>query len=94
MSRIYSTAGNRRSGLTNGLHSRRDSRDMAYSSDGQDDFIDCLAEALGLLAVRSKSRGLHEIAHLLDVASLAAREAAEDGPKIPEIDDQLQNPAA
>ena len=41
-----------------------------------DDFPACLAEALDILADRAKRHGLVEVAHFLEVAVLAARDAA------------------
>ena len=41
-----------------------------------DDFPSCLAEALDILVDRAMRHGLVEVAHLLEVAALAARDAA------------------
>ncbi len=41
-----------------------------------DDFPTCLAEALDILVDRAMRHGLVEVAHLLEVAALAARDAA------------------
>ena len=53
-----------------------------------DDFPACLAEALDILADRAKRHGLVEVAHFLEVAVLAARDAAAvqaDRPCLPTL---------
>lgn len=45
-----------------------------------DDFPTCMAEALDILVDRAKRHGLLEVAHLLEVAALAARETAKSPP--------------
>lgn len=41
-----------------------------------DDFPTCLAEAIDILVDRAMRHGLVEVAHLLEVAALAARDSA------------------
>jgi len=45
-------------------------------SEPGDDFPTCLAEALDILVDRARRHGLVEVAHLLEVAALAARDSA------------------
>jgi len=47
-----------------------------HDSGQGDDFPACLAEALDILVNRAMRHGLVEVAHLLEVAALAARDAA------------------
>ncbi len=50
-----------------------------------DDFPTCLAEALDILVDRAMRHGLVEVAHLLEVAALAARDSAP-----PPVDQQCE----
>ena len=51
-------------------------RDYRLVVEPSDDFPTCLAEALDILVDRAARHGLVEVAHLLEVAALAARDAA------------------
>jgi len=44
-----------------------------------DEFPTCLAEAIDILVDRAMQHGLVEVAHLLEVAALAARDFAPNG---------------
>jgi len=60
-----------------GHDSEHDSgHDPGHDPGQGDDFPVCLAEALDILVNRAMRHGLAEVAHLLEVAALAARDAA------------------
>lgn len=63
-----------------------------------DDFSTCMAEALDILVDRARRHGLVEVAHLLEVAALAARDGAKplptgNGRPVPERDCFPASPA-
>jgi len=69
--------GSCRPGHDSGQSPGHDSEHDPGHDPGQgDDFPVCLAEALDILVNRAMRHGLAEVAHLLEVAALAARDAA------------------
>lgn len=58
-----------------GFDAKAQAEDPHLPEDG-DDFPTCLAEALDILVDRATRHGLVEVSHLLEVAALAARDAA------------------
>ncbi len=59
--------------------------ESGHNSGPREDFPTCMAEALDILVERAMRHGLVEVAHLLEVAALAARDAAP-----PSIDQPCQ----